>query len=83
MNANDVSKQLGIPFVILDFETPENLLKSYKILGEIFGKEKEADEFIKYYTEKMNQIKSDLAVVTDEKKKSVYLGQRKTNPDTW
>lgn len=77
VNANDVSKQLGIPFVILDFETPENLIKSYKILGEIFGKEKEAGEFIKYYTEKMNQIKSDLAIVTDEKKKSVYFGQRK------
>ena len=30
VNANDVSKQLGIPFVILDFETPENLIRVTK-----------------------------------------------------
>jgi len=77
INANEVSEQLGIPFIILDFETPENLIKSYRILGEVFGREREAETFIKYYTNKMNQVKTDLAKVTDEKKKTVYFGQKK------
>ncbi len=77
INANEVSRQLGIPFVILDFESPENLTKSYEILGKMFGKEKQADEFLSYYNEKMNQVKTDLAKVTTDKVKKVYYGQRK------
>ncbi len=77
VNANEVSKQLGIPFVILDYESPENLTKSYEILGKMFGKEKQADEFLSYYKEKMNQVKTDLAKVTTDKTKKVYYGQRK------
>ena len=77
VNANEVSKQLGIPFVILDFETPENLTKSYQIMGKMFGKERESDEFISYYNGKMNQIRNDLAEVTSDSVKKVYYGQRK------
>ncbi len=77
VNANEVSKQLGIPFVILDYESPENLTKSYEILGKMFGREKQADKFLSYYNEKMNQVKTDLAKVTTDKIKKVYYGQRK------
>jgi len=77
VNANDVSKQLNIPFVILDYETPGNLTKSYEILGKMFDKEKEAGDFISYYNEKMSKVKSDLAKVTTENTKKVYYGQRK------
>lgn len=77
INDNEVLKQLGIPFVILDFETPDNLIKSYRIIGQMFGKEKETEEFISYYNEKMTQIRKDLAVVTNERKIPVYFAQRK------
>ncbi|MDD1729798.1 MAG: ABC transporter substrate-binding protein [Methanospirillum sp.] len=77
VNANEVSKQLGIPFVILDFESPENLTRSYQIMGQMFGKEREADEFISYYNGKMNQVRTDLAAVTSDTVKKVYYGQRK------
>jgi iron complex transport system substrate-binding protein len=77
VNANEVSQQLGIPFVILDFENVDNLTKSYRILGEMFGKEKESGDFISYYDSKMKVVRSDIAAITTEKLKKVYFGQRK------
>ena len=77
VNANEVSKQLGIPFVILDFENIDNLTKSIRIMGDMFGKEREAEEFLSYYDSKMKMIRSDLAAVTADKVKKVYFGQRK------
>lgn len=76
-NANEDQAELGIPYVILDFETIENLKKTIGILGQVFGKEAEADEFISYYNEKMDMVKSDLLALPEEGIKSVYFAQRK------
>lgn len=70
-----ISEQIGVPFVLLDFENPENLTKSIHILGEIFGKEKEADEYISYYNDKMKTIEKDVAAVSS--KKPIYFAQKK------
>lgn len=76
-NANEDQAMLGIPYVILDFETVEDLKKTIGILGQVFGKEAEADEFISYYDEKMDMVRSDLLALPEEGVKSVYFGQRK------
>jgi iron complex transport system substrate-binding protein len=66
----------NIPVVQLDLESFENLKKSYTILGEVFGKEKEAGEFVTYFDEKMTMVSDNAANIPDTDKKNVYFGQR-------
>ena len=71
---NDIER-VNIPLVQIDLEKAENLVKSYEIIGKIFGKEQEAQEFIDYYNEKMNAAREVGQSITGEKK-SIYFGQR-------
>ena len=76
-NANEDQAVLGLPYVILDFESVDNLVATVRILGQVFGKETGADEFISYYNEKMDMLRSDLLALPEEGIKSVYFAQRK------
>jgi len=83
---NEGIAQTGIPVALVDVESPENLIKSYEMIGKITGKEKEAEEFISYYKEKTDQLQKNVADYTDVNKKSVYFGQREplsTLGDDW
>jgi len=76
----------GIPVAPIDVEEPENLMKSYEMIGKITGKEKEAAEFISYYNEKVADLQKNVADFTDVNKKRVYFGQREplsTLGDDW
>ncbi len=73
---NEDIKRAGIPLALVDVEIPENLIKSYEMIGKITGKETEAAEFINYYNEKTETIQKNAADITDADKKSVYFGQR-------
>ena len=72
---NDIER-VSIPLVQIDLEKAENLVKSYEIIGKIFGKEKEAQEFIDYYNQKMDAVKETGTGIPDDKRKSIYFGQR-------
>ena len=74
--ANDQIKTTGTPLVLVDFETPDNLMETYRILGELFGKKEKADEFISYYNSRMDMIRSVVANQTSDRKRSVYFAQR-------
>lgn len=73
---NDDIARVGIPVVKIDLEKAENLAKSYEIIGKIFGKEKEAQEFIDYYNEKMDSAREIGKNITADEKKTIYFGQR-------
>jgi iron complex transport system substrate-binding protein len=73
--SNDKIKLAGIPLVQLDLETPEDMIKSYEIIGQIFGKEKEAKEYIAYYNQKIAEVSNTTAGIPKEQLKTVYFGQ--------
>lgn len=77
---NDKSKTIikqleaaGIPVVILDFRINplENTPKSLALLGEILGKEKEAENFLSFYQEHLSEIQKRLKNV--ETRPSVFM----------
>lgn len=72
---NDIER-ISIPIVQIDLEEAENLAKSYEIIGEIFGKEKEAQEFIDYYNQKVNAVRETGNGIPDNERKRIYFGQR-------
>lgn len=73
---NEDIKRAGIPLLVVDVEIPENLIKSYEMIGNITGKDKETADFISYYNEKTDIIKKDATGIADADKKAVYFGQR-------
>lgn len=72
---NDIER-ISIPIVQIDLEEAENLAKSYEIIGEIFGKEKEAQEFIDYYNQKVNAVREIGNGIPANERKRIYFGQR-------
>ena len=73
---NEDIKRANVPVALVDVELPENLIKSYEMIGNITGKDKETSEFISYYNEKMDIIKQNAAGIADADKKRIYFGQR-------
>ncbi|MFH0968476.1 MAG: ABC transporter substrate-binding protein [Methanobacteriota archaeon] len=73
---NDDIKRAEVPLAVVNVEKPEDLIKSYEMIGEITGKEKETADFISYYNEKTDVIKNNTEKISDSDKKRVYFGQR-------
>lgn len=72
---NDKIRTTSIPVFLIDLEDPDNLMKSYQMLGEILGRQKETEEFISYYHEKMDLLQNDTAKMNQSEKKRIYLAQ--------
>ena len=73
---NSDIERVSIPLVQIDLEKSEELVKSYEIIGKIFGKEKEAQEFTNYYNQKMMSMQETGQNIPDIERKSIYFGQR-------
>jgi len=73
---NDDIERVGIPLVKIDLEKAENLVESYKIIGEVFGKEAEVQEFTDYFNQKMDAARETGKNITENDKRTTYFGQR-------
>lgn len=73
--SNDKVKLAGVPLIQLDLETPEDMIKSYEIIGQVFDKEKEAGEYINFYNLNMAEVSNTTAGIPKEELKTVYFGQ--------
>ncbi|MGO0122969.1 ABC transporter substrate-binding protein [Desulfothermobacter acidiphilus] len=62
----------GIKVVRLDFYKPETYDSDLRALAKIFGKEKEAEEFIKWKQEKLALLNDRLKGLTDKDKPKVF-----------
>lgn len=67
--------KLGIPVITINAETPEDVIKTYELMGKVFGVEKEAQVVIDYINSQLAEIK-DLTSGIDEsqKKTAIVLG---------
>jgi len=73
---NEDITNAGVPVAVVDVELPENLIKSYEMIGSIVGKEKETGEFISYYQEKMDLVRKTTDQIPEDDRIRVYFGQR-------
>ena len=73
---NEDIARANVPVAVVDMEIPDNLIKSYEMIGTITGKEKEASDFISYYNEKVDELRKNAAGIADANMKKVYFGQR-------
>jgi len=67
--------QLNLPVLYLDLETPEAFYKDIHTLGQVFGKEKRAEEITEFYQSRVAKIEENLAVVAENEKPDVLILQ--------
>ena len=67
--------KVGIPLVYIDFrEKPmENTEQSMRIFGQLYGKEKRAEEFIKFRADEIAKVTDVLAAHPDVKKPLTFM----------
>lgn len=63
-------EEVNLSVVLLNHETPDNLLNSIKILGDALQRNKEAEKIVFYYNEKKSLIENKIKGV---EKKKVYI----------
>lgn len=65
----------GIPIVFIDFRLHpiKNTIPSIKILGQVLGKEKEAEAFIEFYDQRLSQIENRVTEHQNTTRPKVYM----------
>ncbi|WP_456422457.1 ABC transporter substrate-binding protein [Thermococcus sp.] len=69
------SSSYGIPVVLLREDRLEDIPKAVSLLGELFGKEKEAKAFDDYFTEQVKEVKGIASKIPADKRKKVIMIQ--------
>jgi len=64
-------EEAGIPVVLLNFESPQLMLKSIQFLGNILGQYEEARQALLYFNEKLEYIKDKTSIIN--KKATLYI----------
>ncbi|MGJ3352314.1 ABC transporter substrate-binding protein [Providencia sp. Je.9.19] len=65
----------GLPVIFIDFrQYPlKNTVPSMQLLGRVFGEEKQAEEFNRFYQQKLELIRSRVATLTKEQRPTVFI----------
>lgn len=78
LKASGVLAQLdkaGIPVLFIDFRQQPltNTVASMQVLGKVFGEEKNAEDFVQFYQQRLNLIRERVATLTPEQRPSVFI----------
>ncbi|MGV8083947.1 MAG: ABC transporter substrate-binding protein [Coriobacteriia bacterium] len=82
--AEDLQDQTNIPVVLIDGSFPQ-IAQAYRLLGEILGQEKRAEELAAYCEKIYSEVTAAVAKVPDNKRVSLYYAEGpeglQTEPD--
>ena len=62
-----------IPVIAISYDTPEQIVDSVELLGELFDCQEAADEYIEFFQGTIDMITSRVAGITEEDKPVVYF----------
>lgn len=73
-NSGEVEKldKLGIPYVVVDYRTMKELDKAISVMGQVFGKEARAQEYLRFSKETVSMVAERLKDVPEKDWPSVY-----------
>lgn len=63
---------LGIPYVVVDYTTMDELEEAIDVMGQVFGREDKAQEYIKFSEDTVKMVTDRLADVPEESRPDVY-----------
>ena len=64
--------ELGIPYVVIDYTTIDELRTAVKVAGEVFGKEDKAQAYLKFFDDTLGMVDERLVDVDMKDAPSVY-----------
>ena len=64
--------ELGIPYVVIDYTTIDELRTAVKVAGEVFGKEDKAQAYLKFFDDTLGMVDERLVDVDMNDAPSVY-----------
>jgi iron complex transport system substrate-binding protein len=68
----DTFTKLGIPYIVISFNSIEEQKKAILIIGKSIGREKEAVEYISYYKNYEDRVKKIIKNIPSEKRVRLY-----------
>lgn len=63
---------LGIPYLVIEYDTMDQQLESIRMMGSALGKEDRAEAYIKYYTDTVDAVRERISSLPESGKKRVY-----------
>lgn len=74
VNEGEVEKldKTGIPYVVIDYTTMEEQIRSIRVMGEALGCEQRAEEYLAYYEETIDMVRKRTAAIPEGERKTVY-----------
>lgn len=78
--------KVGIPYIVIDFETIGDQQNAIKIIGKSIGRENQAEEFLAYYDDVLKRVDDFVSEIDEEERALVYHSTnqalRTTHEDT-
>lgn len=63
---------LGIPYVVVDYTTAEDQIRSIEVMGKCLGSEDRASAYIEYYRKTFDLVRGRIASIPDSERKTVF-----------
>lgn len=73
-NEGEVEKldKLGIPYAVVDYTSLAELEKAIEVMGEIFGKARQAEEYLQFSSQTIDMVAERLGDIPEEEWPSAY-----------
>lgn len=69
----EIASRLGIPTVTISAETPEEIIKTYRLVGKVCGVEERAEEIASYIETQLESIRTITAGIKEENKPTALV----------
>lgn len=63
---------LGIPYVVVDYYSIDELKKAVRVMGTVFSEEEKAEAYVRYMEDTISDVVNRLSEVPEEEKPRVY-----------
>ncbi|MCL2817582.1 MAG: ABC transporter substrate-binding protein [Clostridiales bacterium] len=64
--------KLGIPYLVVDYGSLEDQCRAVRLVGEVFGREEKAEEYIGYYHETIRLVSEIVENIPDNERPTLY-----------
>ena len=64
--------KLGIPYIVIDYTSIEELKKAIGVMGEVFGKQEKADAYLAFFDDTVRLVEERLKHLPESQRQEVY-----------
>ena len=73
--ADEMQNQLGIPVVLFDTSDMDQMPESYRLLGQILGRESDAETIIAYFQNIVDKVTNFVSTIPQDQRMTLYYAE--------